>query len=164
MPLVLDLLRHGDSLPSSNGGDDARRLSPDGERDLERLATYLADLGWHPERAFTSPLIRARDTARIVLRHAAPGLTVAVMDALGPENSVGDVLAALEAASAVSGHVLLVSHQPLLGELVRRLTDGEELGLAPGDLVRVEFGNGPVEGAGTLGLQVRRGDLPPPKR
>ncbi len=164
VPLVLDLLRHGEALPASNGSDDARRLSPGGERELERLALYLADLGWHPDRAFTSPLLRARDTARIVLRRAAPDLAPAVMDALGPESGVDEVLAALRAESAVAGHVLLVGHQPLLGELARRLTDGEDVGLAPGDLVRIEFSDGPEEGAGTLGRRVRRGDLPPMAR
>jgi phosphohistidine phosphatase SixA len=39
--------------------------------------------------------------------------------------------------------VLLVGHQPLFGDLVRRLTGGEAPGFAPGDLIRVEFAGAP---------------------
>jgi phosphohistidine phosphatase len=163
VPLVLDLLRHGEALSASNG-DDARRLSPGGERALERLALHLAGLGWRPDRAFTSPLLRARDTARIVLRRAAPDLVPAVMEALDPDSNVGDLLAALDAESVVAGHVLLVGHQPMLGELARRLTDGQDVGFAPGDLVSLEFSGGPAQGAGTIGRRVRREDLPPAGR
>ena len=56
VPLVLDLLRHGDALPADSGGDAARRLSPRGIAALERLARHLATLDWHPTRAFVSPL------------------------------------------------------------------------------------------------------------
>jgi phosphohistidine phosphatase len=158
VPLVLDLLRHGDALPAADGGDESRRLSPRGERDLERLALHLAGLRWRPDRAFTSPLVRARDSARIVLRPAAAELAPTVMDALRPDGEPAGVVDALIEAGSTDGHVLLVGHQPLLGVLAGSLTGGEAPGLAPGDLVRVEFDTEVAAGAGRSRWRVRRQD------
>lgn len=158
MPLVLDLLRHGDSLPAAEGGDAARRLSPRGERDLERLGRHLLGLGWRPRHAFTSPLVRAGDSARIVLGLAAPDLTPEVMRALAPESAPDEVLAALAEVGRVDGHLLLVGHQPLLGQLVQWLTVREAPGLAPGDLIRVEFADRLAPGAGEIRWRIRAQD------
>ncbi len=158
MPLVLDLLRHGVALPAAEGEDEARRLSPSGERVLERLATHLAGRGWRPDRAFSSPLVRARESARIALLAAAPMLGVEIMEALRPGSEPAMVLAALAEGRAGHGHVLLVGHQPLLGELAGYLTAGARPGLAPGCLVRIEFIGAPAAGCGALRWQVRPED------
>ena len=150
MPFVLDLLRHGAALPAAEGGDGARRLSPAGRRVLERLAERLVGLGWHPDRVFTSPLVRARDSARILLDRTAPELIPEVMEALGPGGETSDVLEALSAGRVSRGHVLLVGHQPLLGLLAGVLTAGTSPGFAPGTLVRIEFPDGPAAGGGAL--------------
>ena len=64
----LHLLRHADAGdPAAWAGDDADRpLSPKGERQAERLATFLADRGFAPDAIISSPLARARRTAEIV--------------------------------------------------------------------------------------------------
>jgi phosphohistidine phosphatase SixA len=158
VPLVLDLLRHGEALPAADGGDAARRLSPRGERDLARLGLHLAGLRWRPDCVFTSPLVRACDSARIVLQHAAPDVIPAVMPALGPDGEPDGVVEALPEAGHIEGHVLLVGHQPLLGDLARSLTGGEAPGLAPGDLVRIEFGTRMAAGAGLFRWRIRPQD------
>ena len=158
MPLRLDLLRHGEALPAGVDGDDARRLSPRGERDLERLASHLARLGWHPERAFSSPLLRARESARIALGRIQPTVWVAVMEALRPGGEPEEVVAALAAEGGSAGHVLMVGHQPLLGELAAFLTDGPGPGLAPGSLVRIEFMDVPAAGGGALRWRIQPED------
>jgi phosphohistidine phosphatase SixA len=156
VPLVLDLLRHGAAHPALQGGDEARRLSPRGRADLERLASHLAGMGWRPDRAFASPLVRARESARTALREAAPALTVEVMEALRPDSEPEEVLLALEQESATEGHVFLVAHQPLLGLLAESLCPGAVPGFSPGCMVRIEF-------AGTLGsgAGMARWHLPP---
>jgi len=158
VPLVLDLLRHGDAIPAADGGDAARRLSPRGERDLERLGLHLAGLRWRPDRVFTSPLVRARESARIVLRHVAPDLVPAVLEALDPDGGAEGVVRALLEGGYAEGHLLLVGHQPQLGELARSLTSGETPGLAPGDLLRVEFDAEMAAGAGRSRWRVRPQD------
>jgi phosphohistidine phosphatase SixA len=159
VPLVLDLLRHGAALPAVDGGDEARALSPRGLADLERLASRLAQLGWRPDRAFASPLRRARDSATIALRRAAPHVTVERMDALCPDAAAADVVAALAAAGADSGHVLLVAHQPLLGRLAAHLGGGGDPGFAPGALVRVEFKGALAPGRGVAGWRLGPGGV-----
>lgn len=158
MPLVLDLLRHGEALPASESGDEGRRLSPRGERDLERLGRHLATLGWRPDRAFASPLTRARDTARIVLAHAASELDAVAWEALRPDGEPAGLVASLVAEGATSGHVLLVGHQPLLGDLARWLTGAMAPAWRPGDLVRIEFTADPAAGAGRSTWRLRPRD------
>jgi phosphohistidine phosphatase len=148
VPLVLDLLRHGAALPAAHGGDEARRLSPRGRADLERLAAHLAGMGWRPDRVFASPLLRARDSAVIALREATPNLVAQEMDALRPGSDPGAVLQALAKEGSTEGHVCLVGHQPLLGLLGGLLTGGPALGFAPGTLVRIEFSGALVAGQG----------------
>lgn len=156
MPLVLDLLRHGVALPAFQGGDDARRLSPRGRADLERLGAHLAATGWRPHRAFASPLARARESAATALGGVSPALPVEVMEALRPDTEPAAVLLALAEKGATEGHVLLVGHQPLLGLLGGHLTGGPELGFAPGTMVRIEFSGAPASGTG-----IARWHLPP---
>jgi phosphohistidine phosphatase len=157
VPLVLDLLRHGAALPAARDGDASRRLSPRGRADLERLAVRLTGMGWRPDRAFTSPLLRARDSALIALGGTTPVVTAEVMDALRPECDPAAVLEALAARGSTQGHVLLVGHQPLLGLLGGLLTGGPAPGFAPGSLVRLEFAGALAAGAGASGLRLAPG-------
>ena len=113
-------------------------------------------MGWRPDRAFASPLVRARESAATALREAAPALTVEVLEALRPESDPEEVLRALEEEHATQGHVFLVAHQPLLGLLGGFVTGGSEPGFAPGCMMRIEFTGAPASGAG-----VARWHLPP---
>jgi len=49
-----------------------------------------------------------------------------------------------------AGHVLLVGHQPLLGDLAAHLSDGTARSLHPGQLIRLEFGDRPARRAGRV--------------
>lgn len=116
-------------------------------------------MGWRPDRAFTSPLVRARDSATITLGAAATGLTVGLMDALLPESDPAAVLDALVAETSTEGHMFLVGHQPLLGLLVGLLTGDPSHGFVPGSLARIEFEGALVPGGGVLRWQIRPRDL-----
>ena len=154
VPLTLDLLRHGAALQAGAGGDAARRLSPRGRSDLERLAAHLSGLGWRPGRAFTSPLVRAQESAALVLRPTAPELSAEVMLALRPDGDPAEVVEALAENGVTTGHALLVGHQPLLGLLAAFLTARPAPALSPGSLVRIEFTDRPEQGAGILGWRL----------
>ena len=151
---MLDLLRHGHALPADEGGDDLSRLSPRGRSDLEHLAGRLMTMGWRPDRVFTSPLARARESALVTLRGAAPDRTPEPMEALRPESHPSEVVAALEAEGATTGHLLLVGHQPQMGLLAALLVGGSPPGFATGTLQRIEFKGTLVPGAGVLGLRL----------
>lgn len=158
MAIVLELLRHGQALPASPGGDRERPLSAGGEQVVAQLAAHLAGTGWQPDRAFTSPLRRAVDTARIVCGAAGAPVRIETMRELEPDARPADVLEALAREGATRGQVLLVGHMPLLGSLAAYLT-GAENGLAPGALLRIQCSNGPGRAAGEVTLSLRPADL-----
>lgn len=154
MPLVLDLLRHGEALPAAAGGDAERPLSPLGERAISRLADTFVERGWRPERAFTSPLRRARESARILLARAAPGLEAEVLESLAGSVDPAELFEDLVALGLAQGHALLVGHQPFLGLVVTHWTDGSERPLPPGGLIRLEFPSSFVPGTARISLEL----------
>jgi phosphohistidine phosphatase len=158
VPLVLDLLRHGEALPAADGDDASRPLSPRGIATLERLARHLAAIHWRPERAFSSPLRRAVESTRIVLPHD-PGIEMSMLEELRPEGEPEAVVEALHAIGAAEGHVLLIGHQPLLGDLTGWLAGGPAHPFAPGAWVRLEFADGLEAGGGSIGLRLRPDEI-----
>jgi phosphohistidine phosphatase len=160
MALTLDLLRHGLALPAGEAGDHQRGLSPAGIRGIESLLTHLAREAWRPDRIFSSPYARARQSAGIVAGATVPPVAVEILRDLEPERESTEVLDALAHRGVTTGHVLVVGHQPLLGLLVGHLT-GAEKGFSPGMLVRVHCPQGPDRGAGRIVLTLESEDLEP---
>jgi phosphohistidine phosphatase len=150
MPTLVDLLRHGEAVSSHPDGDAARPLSPRGVAAIELLARRFATLGPGPDRVFTSPLLRARETAELVCAALGNRTAPEILAALTPDSEPAEVLVALAAAAPEARHLLLVGHQPLLGDLAGHLCDGSPRSLKPGDLIRVEFGDRPARRAGRV--------------
>ena len=142
MPFVLELLRHGEALPAGAAGDAARRLTPAGERSIEQLAATLAAEGWRPDRVFSSPLLRARDSARIVLEPTVPPLEPEMLDELATAPEPEALVELLGELGVSDGHVLLVGHQPLIGRLAHFLEGGEEREMSTGTFIRLECPEG----------------------
>jgi phosphohistidine phosphatase len=116
----LYFLRHADAL---DGEDDAARpLSPYGREQSAAVAKFLVKAGIRFGAAFTSPLVRAHQTAEIVLR--AMDLTgdvkLKVVEALLNETSERDWNRWLKALPD-EDHLLLVGHAPSIAERVRAL-------------------------------------------
>ena len=141
VPLLLEILRHGHADPADTGGDAGRPLSAAGRRAVADLAAKLANDGWRADRIFSSPLLRARQTAEIVRGASPHAPAIEPLDELRPEWEPSDLLVALEARKAVEGRVLLVSHQPLAGRLAALLT-GAVQPFKPGTLVGIECETG----------------------
>lgn len=154
MPLVLELLRHGEAAASSPDGDAGRPLTPRGAEAIDRLARHLARRpAW--DRVLVSPLRRARETAAIMIRPYAEGspngpVPVAeVTEALLPDAEPADLVRELRVLGADSGRVLLVSHMPLLGELWGYLCGPFALGgLKPGQILGISLSRGLGPGRG----------------
>jgi phosphohistidine phosphatase len=117
MALVLDIMRHGEALPTGIGGDAARPLSPYGVMEVRALGARLAASGWRPDRVFASPLLRAQESAAHIMAALEPAPALEILDVLHPEGEPEDVIGALRGAGAVSGHVLLITHMPLVSRL-----------------------------------------------
>lgn len=125
---MIYLLRHGDA-EGGHGNDDARRLTPRGERQARAAGLALAALGAEIDACLTSPKVRAAETARLAC------------DALRPEPETaaelrGGGFDAL-ALAAGRGDVLLVGHEPDFSAEVARLT-GANAKLKKGGLAIVD--------------------------
>jgi len=155
-PLVLDLLRHGRAEPAGPAGDGGRPLTPGGRSVLERLGVRLEREGTRHDRVFASPLVRAAESAAVLLGASPDHAPVETLEALAFASSPADALAALRGLGVSSGHVLLVGHQPLLGLLALLLT-GAEVAFAPGSLLRVECPRGLLPGTGRVLLALDPG-------
>ena len=152
--MQLILVRHGPagSADPERWPDDRKRpLSPRGRRRTSQAARGLARLVPHPDRVWTSSLLRARQTARRVVRALEPRPKVEIVGALAPG---GDILARLaeHAQRMPEGTVVLVGHEPDLGHLAARLigSDAIALPLKKAGACRIDVAGLPRRGAGTL--------------
>jgi phosphohistidine phosphatase len=119
MPAQLWLLRHGEAVPHDAKPDADRELTARGERQASAAGAALARLGIEFDACFTSPKVRARDTARL----ACASLGVEPQEAPALANGF-DRDAAHE---LLLGHdddptVLAVGHEPSLSQVVLDLT------------------------------------------
>ncbi|WP_312391049.1 phosphohistidine phosphatase SixA [Pseudomonas sp.] len=117
--MKLWILRHGEAEPRANS-DAERRLTSHGREQVLYSAALL--LGQPLQAILVSPYVRAQQTAALVqetLDFPQPLRTVAW---LTPESSVREAITELEQLGFE--HVLLVSHQPLVGALVGMLEHG----------------------------------------
>jgi phosphohistidine phosphatase len=95
--------------------DAARPLSPAGIRRARKAAAGLKNLTTRPQRLLTSPLVRAKQTARI-LTDVAGWPAAEEMPELSPGEPALAVLEAL--ANDRSRLTAVVGHQPGLGHLL----------------------------------------------
>jgi phosphohistidine phosphatase len=158
VPLVIDLIRHGEALPAGAAGDDSRPLAPSGRAAIERLRDRLAGEGWDPDRVFSSPLLRARESAEILAAAARRTPAIEVMLALTPDQDPDAVLDAIEITGITEGHLVFVGHQPLLGRLLLELTR-KEASLTPGTYASITCGAESFPGGGELTRILRPGEL-----
>ena len=125
---MLYLLSHGDAEPGT-GDDDARRLTPKGERQAVAAGEALAALGIEIDACLSSPRVRAAETARLACQ------------ALGIELRADRRAARREVrrpgARGGRGTVLLVGHEPDFSDEVARLT-GASVKMKKGGLAIVE--------------------------
>jgi phosphohistidine phosphatase len=133
MARELWLLRHGEAEPHDARPDEERRLTPRGERQSRDAGAALAKLGVELAAAYTSPRVRALDTARLAC------------ESLGAEPEVVEALTggwdADDARALLSGHgdgaaILAVGHEPDLSQVVHDLTGGR-IGLKKGGIAAV---------------------------
>jgi phosphohistidine phosphatase len=114
------LLRHGEAEPHDARADDAdRRLTERGEAQARDAGLALAATGVTFALVFTSPRVRALDTARLACE--VLGVQPVVHPPLGAGFDVHEALA-LAAAGGPDGRTLLVGHEPDFSQVVHDLT------------------------------------------
>ena len=110
----LYIVRHAEAAPGSP--DELRALTPHGHEQARELGRRLRDEGVRPDAILTSPLLRARETAKdLGLGDSEPD------DRLAPGATVEDVRASVAGRGET---VVVVGHQPDCGRAVAALTGG----------------------------------------
>jgi phosphohistidine phosphatase len=133
------LLRHGEAVPHDSQPDPERELTARGERQSAAAGLALARLGVEFDAIYTSPKVRARDTARL----ACEALNAEAEEA-EPLADGFDVDAALElmAAHDADARVLVVGHDPSFTQVVHDLTGGR-VDFKKGGVVGIRLGGAP---------------------
>jgi phosphohistidine phosphatase len=122
---LLLLLRHGIAEDAERDQrDEDRRLTSEGKRKLRNAVGGMRMTGIPVEVILTSPLRRARETAEIVAEgYDGDADAVIVTPALNPAGGTDAVFAVL-AEHNESAAIMLVGHQPDMGELASTLLAG----------------------------------------
>ena len=122
----LYLIRHGIAVDRHPQQEDIQRpLTAKGRDRTTQVAQRLKGLGLHFDTLLSSPLVRAYETAEIlVFQGLAPYYTR--HDALAPEGHLSTWLPWLEAwqAQHPQGSLALVGHEPDLTQWAQRLVSG----------------------------------------
>jgi phosphohistidine phosphatase len=109
----LILWRHAEAEDARGGDDLGRALTPRGRDQAERMAAWLASRLPAATRILASPALRCQQTV------AALGRPVTTVDAIAPGASA-EALLAVAGWPAAGAAVLVVGHQPTLGESAAR--------------------------------------------
>jgi phosphohistidine phosphatase len=151
-PCELYLVRHaiaaerGDSWPD----DSKRPLTADGVSRFGEVVDGLVWLGVGIDEIFSSPLVRAKQTADILSARLAERPSVKIVDELAPGHDPASVRAEL-ARRSKRRRVAVVGHEPDLGELTAALIGASRaLPFRKGGVCRID-----VEGLGSA----RAGEL-----
>ena len=121
MAQQLWLLRHGEAEPHDARPDPERRLTDRGREQARVAGRALAALKVQVHLAFTSPMVRGRDTALLACQ--ALGIEPIEHAALSAGFDGADALE-LVAAAGPDQRVLVVGHEPDFSQVVHDLTGG----------------------------------------
>jgi phosphohistidine phosphatase len=124
------IVRHGVAEDESpRGGDAARKLTPAGRSKMRRIARGLRRLQVSVDTLFTSPMVRAAETAAILVADHGRLPEPKTLDALATGTPSLESIRAL-AREAKRGDLMIVGHEPGLSGIAAALLTGSADGMA----------------------------------
>ncbi len=122
----LYFVRHAAAMPvGETVPDDAsRELTAKGRRRMRQSARSLRRMKLCIEEIWTSPLVRARQTAELLAEELGLEDQVHIEETLSPGSAFPDLLGRVRECEHLSG-IILVGHQPDLGQLLTWLLTGQ---------------------------------------
>ena len=131
--MKLYFVRHGIAEDFADS-DFARELTPRGRRRVAQSAVVMRQLNLQPERIYSSPRLRSRQTAEIIAAELEIPVTLAEEVNFGFDL---DDVSSLTRELDSDGEVMFVGHNPDMSLLVHELT-GVNVGMKKGGLARVD--------------------------
>ncbi|NEP15292.1 MAG: phosphohistidine phosphatase SixA [Leptolyngbya sp. SIO4C1] len=126
IPTEVYLIRHGIAAErgTHHAKDADRPLTEKGQRRTQRVAERLGELGLSFEALLVSPLVRAQQTADLLL-DAGLAKTLTTFEPLAPAGALADWLSWLSDWQQTDGGcVALVGHEPNLSSWAQQLVVG----------------------------------------
>ena len=137
--LDLLIIRHGEAgaRMTNTNQDFKRSLTSEGRTEVRRIVNSLKNAGLKAERIYTSPLLRAKETAEIAARILQIPL-LEEWDELRPD---GDRQSLYRKLAKQDSGVVLVGHEPYLTSMIGEIigTPGARLVLKKGGLAKVRI-------------------------
>jgi phosphohistidine phosphatase len=115
------MLRHGEAVPHDSKPDAERELTPRGRRQADAAGAALAALNEEFDACYSSPKVRAWETAELACAHL--NVQPIAEPSLANGFSRVDALTLLEAHGA-EAKVLVVGHEPSFSQVVYDFTGG----------------------------------------
>lgn len=133
--MKLYLLRHGAAEDGVGIDDHDRPLTTAGAQRIERAAHVMAAVGVRPARIFSSPRVRAQQTAEIVANVLRREVEI--------HEAVNFSFGSAAIATLTNGlpgdlEVMFVGHEPSMSMTIKALTGGEVV-MKKGGLARVDL-------------------------
>lgn len=124
--MIVYLVRHAKAEASHPDGDHARRLTDKGISRLRTLIQPLREKGVNPQRHFSSPLLRAQETARILIEGMSWKGELETLDIVLPSSSVRDFPLFLRDLGEVPS-LAIYTHNPYVQELAEYLLNPDTI-------------------------------------
>ena len=141
--MELYILRHGKAEERSPNitSDSKRRLTEIGKKELDCIGKAIKNLDAEFDYVVSSPLVRARQTADIILKNVkTKKKSLAIWDELKPEVDVEKTIKKLSSINP-SFSILLVGHEPHLSSLVSKIISNSydaDISLKKGGFVHIK--------------------------
>ena len=121
--MILYIVRHAIAEPWKPGiRDQDRRLSEAGIRKMRQAAAGLCVLGVQPDVIFSSPLVRARQTADILIEILGKPM-LQIVPGLAPPSDRAEIYREIRKQEGADA-VMLVGHEPSLGAIAAEILSG----------------------------------------
>ncbi len=136
-PSDVFLIRHAEAVSASlELRDSQRHLTAHGRAQARALGDRLR---WHdcePTHIWTSPLVRAVQTAELVANMVNARCVIEAQAALSPESEAGSIISALELLPEHS-IVMLFGHQPTITQIASGIVRADVAMLSNAEAVRI---------------------------
>ena len=143
--MILYILRHAVAVEPGRPAyeDDSQRpLTGKGVVRMKQIASGLRRMQVEFEWVFTSPHLRARQTAEILAKSYDRQDNLIVTPALLPETPAGQIVAEINEKYSRCESLVLVGHEPFLSSFVSMLVSGDptlDIVLKKGGLCRLKI-------------------------